>query len=60
MEHTETLRNGEEESIRMTPLFSLAVKYAVDGLPPRRVSLIGDGIDGTVSTTETQSDEGVS
>lgn len=56
LEQTKTQRNGEEESIRMTPLFSLAVKYAVDGLPPRRVSLSDDELDATASSTEAESD----
>ncbi|KAM0724056.1 hypothetical protein Q7P37_000236 [Cladosporium fusiforme] len=56
LEQAETQRNGEEESIRTTPLFSLAVKYAVDGLPPRRVSLSHDELDATASSTEAESD----
>lgn len=53
---TETQRNGEEESIRMTPLFSLAVKCAVDGLPFHRVSFSDDELDGTASRTSTEAE----
>ena len=42
-----TQRSGEHEPIRTTPIFSLAVKYAVDGVPPQHIDLSSDEADAT-------------
>lgn len=55
--HSVVERSGEEEAIRTTPLFSLAVKYAVDDVPLRRVSLSDEESDVTSSSTGAQSEE---
>lgn len=55
--HSVIQRSGEEESIRTTPLFSLAVKYAVDGVPLRCITLSSREIDATSSSTGVQSEE---
>jgi hypothetical protein len=52
-------RSGEYEAICTTPLFSLAVKYAVDGVPPRRIDMSDDEADTRSSGTEAESENGV-
>lgn len=58
LEHAVVERSGEKEAIRTTPLFSLAVKYAVDGVPVRRVSLSDEESDATSSSTGAHNEEG--
>ncbi|TIA32626.1 hypothetical protein D6C78_08104 [Aureobasidium pullulans] len=50
LEDRRTQRSGEHEPIRTTPIFSLAVKYAVDGAPPQYIDISDDEADTTPSS----------
>lgn len=54
-----TQRSGEHEPIRTTPIFSLAVKYAVDRVPPRHIDLPNDEADATFSSAGAESEDGI-